>query len=79
MSAPPPMTIKPATINSTPVPDTTGLGAGAVAQVPTCPGNVHVSVGPLQSVSQHTPSTQLSEAQSIAVMHGLPLGSPVAV
>ena len=38
-------------------------------QVPTFPGRVHMKQAPEQAVSQHTPSTQFPERQSVERVH----------
>ena len=58
--------------------DSAGAGAASDVQVPGC-GASQLSSSPVQAVSQQTPSTQNSEAQSAGVVHAAPLGSGVSV
>jgi hypothetical protein len=56
--------------------DAAGAGATA-AHSPARPGRLHAWFGPSQGVSQQTPSTQLSDWQSVASVQLLPSGPPV--
>jgi hypothetical protein len=55
----------------------TSVPGGAGVQVPSCPLTLHEMHGPVQDLdAQHTPSTQLPEAQAEAVLVAQPSPLP---
>jgi hypothetical protein len=78
-SAAAPMPSRLANASSTPRGDIAGAAAAVLAQVPAWPDRLHCCCGPVHAVSQHTPSTQKSVAQSDGVTHASPCGMRVLV